>query len=100
MSKRLEQIKQIAESKANELSSPYQAFVLGAHWADSHPVTQWHKVNGELPPRKSEDSHISLVVIVSDGFDFEKAYYNYFYGTWMGNNITPLYWIRLLKPEE
>lgn len=38
MSKRLEQIKQAAESKANELSSPYQAFVLGAHWADMNPI--------------------------------------------------------------
>ena len=69
-------------------------------WADSHPVNQWHKAEDELPPRKSEDSHQSLVVIVSDGFDFEKAYYDYFYGTWVGNNITPMYWMRLLKPEE
>lgn len=69
-------------------------------WADSHPVNQWRKAEDELPPRKSEDSHQSLVVIVSDGFDFEKAYYDYFYGTWVGNNITPLYWMRLLKPEE
>ena len=43
---------------------------------------------------------ISFVVIVSDGFDFEKAYYDYFYGTWVGNNITPTYWMRLLKPIE
>lgn len=69
-------------------------------WADSHPVNQWCKAEDELPPRKSEDSHLSLVVIVSDGFDFEKAYYDYFYGTWVGNNITPMYWMRLLKPEE
>lgn len=69
-------------------------------WADAHPVSQWHKTEDELPPRKSEDSHQSLIVIVSDGFDFEKAYYNYFYGTWVGNNITPIYWMRLLKPEE
>ena len=69
-------------------------------WADSHPVNQWHKAENELPPRKSEYSHQSLVVIVSDGFDFEKAYYDYFYDTWVGNNITPMYWIRLLKPEE
>ena len=75
-------------------------FKHGAQWADSHPVNQWHKAEDELPPRKSEDSHQSLVVIVSDGFDFEKAYYNYFYGAWVGNNITPLYWMRLLKPEE
>ena len=77
-----------------------KCFVLGVEWADSHPVNQWRKAEDELPPRKSEDSHQSLVVIVSDGFDFEKAYYDYFYGTWVGNNITPMYWIRLLKPEE
>lgn len=69
-------------------------------WADYHSINQWHKAENELPPRKSEDSHQSLVVIVSDGFDFEKAYYNYFYSTWVGNNITPTYWMRLLKPEE
>ena len=72
-------------------------FVLETEKSDCQ---EWHKSSDELPPRKSEDSHQSLVVIVSDGFDFEKAYYDYFYGTWKGNNITPTYWMRLLKPME
>lgn len=34
---REEQIKLAAENKQNEFCSEYQAFVLGATWADEHP---------------------------------------------------------------
>lgn len=27
-----------------------ECFMLGAEWADSHPVNQWHKVEDGLPP--------------------------------------------------
>lgn len=73
MSKRLEQIKQAAESKANELSSPYQAFVLGAHWADMNPmatldeeyawkvynfINEWKEGKyGEIPLQKALYEH-------------------------------------------
>lgn len=96
MSKRLEQIKQIAESKANELSSPYQAFVLGANWADMHPVNQWHKVEDELPPRIKETFNISKAVMVSNGLSYGTGYYNYNLNKWFcvgTTNIT--HWMEL-----
>lgn len=96
MSKRLEQIKQAAESKANELSSPYQAFVLGANWADIHPINRWHKVEDELPPRIKETVNVSKAVLVTNGLSYGTGYYNYNLNKWFcvgTTNIT--YWMEL-----
>lgn len=53
MNKRLEQIKQAAESKA----------------ADSHPVNQWHKVEDGLPPvdKYRGIGYFSIETLFTDG---------------------------------
>lgn len=107
MSKRLEQIKQIAESNANELSSPYQAFILGAHWADYHPVNQWHKAENEWPAmdvREAYKGHlISYKVIVTDGKDMYMGRFDLLNNVWLvptKEDIVVSHWAYLPKLPE
>ena len=68
-------------------------------WADSHPVSQWHKVEDRLPPRRSEYSHLSIDVWATNGVDVYKTYYDYFNKCW--NNYYVTHWMELPQlPEE
>jgi hypothetical protein len=78
------------------------AFMMGAEWADSHPINQWHKVEDGLPPRIKETVNFSKTVIVSNGLSYGTGYYNYNLNKWFcvgTTNIT--HWMELPElPKE
>lgn len=77
--KREEEIKQVAQAKENELCSTYQAFVLGATWADKtflDKACKWLKE--EFYDTQDRDIHPEVISSSCDNVeelieDFRKA---------------------------
>ena len=99
---RKEEIEKASKIRADQYSHHvawnecYHHFKEGAEWADSHPASQWHKVEDGLPSRIKETVNISKAVLVTNGLSYGIGYYNYNLNKWFcvgAINIT--HWIEL-----
>jgi len=78
-----------------------QAFIDGAKWADSHPVSPWHSVaDGDLPKEPKGDLfNLTLLVRMSNGRMFP-AYYDIKDNTFtdeFNEIINIAYWMEIPK---
>lgn len=96
--------KYIATDKHNGVGVRTQAFIDGAEWADSHPVSLWHSVvDGDFPLKLKNNSNridFSVEVLVrldKNRLDFGR--YDYTYKNWyIGlQRVYPTHWMEIPK---
>lgn len=98
-----EEIAKAALEYANEEinAAPYDAFMAGAKWADSHP--HWISVEEELPPRWETNPNVSVQVITckyvdSELQDIDLQRYHFGDDRWLYGDAT--HWMPFQFPEE
>ena len=92
----------ILEGDPRYMTTREIAFVLGAHWADSHP--HWISVEDELPPRWETNPNVSVPVITFGTLgessipcvDLQR--YHFGEGKWQYSNAT--HWMPFQYPKK
>lgn len=83
---REKEISKAALEYANEeiVAAPYDAFMAGAQWADSHP--HWISVEDELPPKQPNREQSKNVLVRTNSGRIKIEYYDY------GNDVIKEWW--------